>query len=100
MLVRLRTDVTSESWESLMTRLGSLVDALPGATTFRYGPNVTPEAGMDHGFSHAFVIDFRDAAARDAYLVDPEHVLIGASIVTMAQDGTDGIVVVDLEVDL
>lgn len=98
-LVRPRADVDPESWERVMGRLDSLVDALPGALTFRSGTNVTPEVGMDKGFAEAFIIDFADAAARDAYLVDPEHVLIGKSLVGMAQDGAEGIVVVDLEIE-
>ena len=98
-LVRPRPDVDRESWKRVMRRLDSLVDALPGALTFRSGTNVTPEVGMDKGFTEAFVVDFADAAARDAYLVDPEHVLIGQELVGLAQDGVEGIVVVDLEID-
>ncbi|GAA5142578.1 Dabb family protein [Nocardioides marinquilinus] len=97
-LVRPRADVAPEAWASLMGRLDSVVDALPGAMTFRSGSNVSPEAGMGKGYSEAFVVDFHDAAARDAYLVDPEHVRIGERLVQMAQDGPEGIVVVDLEI--
>ena len=98
-LVRLRDDVPSGSWGRTMADLAALVDALPGALSIAWGPNVSPEAGMDHGFSEGFVIDFEDATARDAYLAHPEHVRLGARIVAAADRGTSGVLVFDLEVD-
>ncbi|MDB5556776.1 MAG: hypothetical protein JWL86_6760 [Rhizobium sp.] len=37
------------------------------------GVNVSPETGMDKGYSEGFISDFESAAARDAYLIHPEH---------------------------
>ena len=98
-LVRRRDDVPSGSWARTMADLGALVEALPGALSIAWGPNVSPEAGMDQGFSEGFVVDFADAAARDAYLVHPDHVRIGERIVAAADQGTAGVLVFDLEVD-
>ena len=74
-------------------RLG---ERLPGMLAFAGGPDVSPE-GLQRGYAHAFTIDFADAAARDAYLVDPEHKALGARLVAAAEGGRDGILVIDFE---
>jgi len=38
----------------------------------QHGPNISPE-GLGDGFTHAFLMTFADAAARDAYLPHPLH---------------------------
>ncbi|MBZ9821883.1 Dabb family protein [Mesorhizobium sp. CA4] len=50
------------------------------------------------GFGHGFTIDFRDAAARDAYLAHNAHQRAGARLVATLEGGTDGLMVIDLEV--
>lgn len=39
---------------------------------FEHGTNVSPE-GKSEGFTHIFVVTFRDEKGRDAYLVHPAH---------------------------
>jgi hypothetical protein len=60
------------------------------------GADVSPE-GLQRGYTHAFTIDFADAAARDGYLVDAEHKALGARLVAAAEGGREGILVVDFE---
>ncbi|TIN72574.1 MAG: Dabb family protein, partial [Mesorhizobium sp.] len=48
-------------------------------------------------FGHGFTIDFRDAAARDAYLAHEAHQRAGARLVAALEGGTDGLMVLDLE---
>ncbi|WP_430699062.1 hypothetical protein [Mesorhizobium dulcispinae] len=43
-------------------------------------------------------MDFRDAVARDAYLVHEAHQCAGARLVTALDGGTEGLMVVDLEI--
>nr|WP_287285619.1 hypothetical protein [Mesorhizobium sp.] len=43
-------------------------------------------------------MDFRDAAARDAYLVHEAHSRAGARLVAALEGGTDGLMVFDLEI--
>jgi hypothetical protein len=52
--------------------LRRVAKVIPGITSFSGGPNNSPE-GLADGFSHAFVMNFKDAAARDVYLPHPEH---------------------------
>jgi len=56
----------------LMQGFGALPSCIPGITSFETGQNVSQE-GLDHGFTHAFVMTFVDMAARDAYLPHEKH---------------------------
>jgi len=56
----------------LFSALAALQTKLPGMTGYRFGANVSPE-GLNQGFTHGFVMTFVDAAARDQYLVHPDH---------------------------
>ena len=57
---------------ALFAALAALQQKLPGMMSFRHGPNSSPE-GLNQGFTHAFFMTFRDAAARNRYLDHPEH---------------------------
>jgi len=56
----------------LAQAFGELPFCIPGITSFEAGENVSPE-GLNHGFTHAFVLTFVDSAARDAYLPHAKH---------------------------
>ena len=56
----------------LFAALAALQAKLPGMLGYRFGTNVSPE-GLNQGFTHGFVMIFTDAAARDRYLVHPDH---------------------------
>jgi opacity protein-like surface antigen len=43
---------------------------------FEWGTNVSPEK-LDKGFTHGFILTFKTAADRDAYLVHPDHKAFG-----------------------
>ena len=49
-----------------------LKDRIPGILDFEWGTNMSPEK-LDQGFTHCFVVTFKDVAARDAYLPHPAH---------------------------
>jgi len=52
--------------------LRRLAKVIPGIASFTVGLNNSPE-GLSDGLTHGFVMTFKDAAARDAYLSNPEH---------------------------
>ena len=54
----------------------ALATSVPGITAFENGVNNSPE-GKNQGFTHVYVLTFKDAAARDAYLPHPEHKKFG-----------------------
>jgi hypothetical protein len=95
-LVRFPADAGPETIDPLFRALDDLRSVVPGMLSFSAGANVSPE-GLARGFTHAFVADFADAAARDAYLVHPAHQAAGARLVAAAQGGVDGLIVVDID---
>ncbi len=96
-LCRFRADVADADKAGVYAALDALRDAVPGIRGASFGPNVSPE-GVAQGFDDGFVIDFEDAAARDAYLVHPEHLAAGAALVALLDGGVDGLVVFDLAI--
>ncbi|HKQ07420.1 MAG TPA: Dabb family protein [Blastocatellia bacterium] len=53
-----------------------LKDKIPGILAFEHGVNNSPEK-KNLGFTHVYLLTFKDAAARDAYLPHPEHKKFG-----------------------
>ena len=96
-LVRFREGVAPSDISAIFGELAGLRRHLPGMRSFAHGPDVSPE-GLSHGFSHAFTVDFDDAAARDAYLALPEHEAAGARLVRAAEGGLAGLMVVDIAI--
>ena len=96
--VRFRPEVERHERDAILADIVALKQRLSGIQAVHLGANVSPEAGMDKGFSEGFIVDFRDAAARDAYLVDPAHQAAGARLVAAADGGIAGILVYDLEI--
>ena len=95
-LVRFRSDVRAAEIAAIMDGLAALREQLPGMRRFSHGANVSPE-GLSRGFTHAFTVDFDDAASRDTYLALPEHEAAGARLVKAAEGGLAGLTVLDFE---
>lgn len=93
-LVRFREGVVPGEIAAIFDELAGLRRHLPGMKRFAHGANVSPE-GLAHGFTHAFTVDFQDAAARDSYLALPEHEAAGARLVRAAEGGLGGLMVLD-----
>jgi hypothetical protein len=96
--IRFRPDVSREEKDRIFSEIAALKSRLPGFRAAHIGANVSPETGMDKGYAEGFIVDFDGAAARDAYLDDPEHKKTGAKIVAAAEGGLAGILVYDLEI--
>ena len=93
--VRFKGRVTPTEREAIYDELRALEQQVDGLLAAHFGSNVSPE-GLAQGFNDGFVIDFRDAAARDAYLVHPKHRVAGGKLVSMLEGGVGGLVVFDL----
>jgi hypothetical protein len=76
--------------------LAGLRGHLDGVLDFRSFENVSPETALVRGFRDGFWFDFRDVAARDAYLADPEHGRVGARLVEALEGGAEGVFVLDV----
>jgi len=95
--VRFRPDIPETERSAIYAQLADLKRVIPGFLTISSGPNVSPE-GLHQGFADGFIIDFVDEAARDAYLVHPDHKAAGARLVAALQGGRDGLIVFDIVV--
>ncbi len=98
-LVHLRfcADVAEDQKTALYAELAALSDHIDGIVDFQHRKNVSVETPLVRGFLDMFWFDFRDADARDAYLVDAEHQAIGGRIVECLDGGADGVFVCDIE---
>ena len=75
-LLRVRRDVDAAP---LLSALAELRDEIPGLLSFTGGPYASPE-GLHRGYTHAFVMVFASAEARDAYLPHPAHERVKADV--------------------
>ncbi|HXV32085.1 MAG TPA: Dabb family protein [Sinorhizobium sp.] len=96
--IRFRAEVSQAERAAIFAEIAALKERLPGFLAVHIGANVSPEAGMDKGYSDGFIVDFADATARDVYLEDPEHRKIGGKIVAAAEGGVQGVFVYDLSI--
>lgn len=94
--VKFRPDVPTGERQAIYDQLAALRGHLKGIEAMAFGPNVSPE-GLHRGFRDGFTIDFADAAARDAYLVDEAHKQAGGRLVAALEGGREGLVVFDIE---
>ncbi len=95
--VKLKADTSAEERAGLTADLAALKDAIPGITAAHFSANVSPE-GLGRGYNFGFVMDFVDAAARDAYLPHPAHGKAAGRLVAATEGGVEGVFVYDLEI--
>jgi hypothetical protein len=93
--VRFRGDVPDGERAAIHADLDALRSVIDGMNKVHFSANVSPEP-FARGFSHGFIIDFRNAAARDAYLAHEAHQRAGARLVAALEGSTDGLMVFDL----
>lgn len=94
--LQFRADVDQATREALYRRLADLSDRIDGILDFQHRRNVSVETALVRGFLDMFWFDFRDAAVRDAYLIDDVHQAIGAEIVACLDNGAEGVFVCDI----
>ena len=71
-----KASATAAQIEEVTTAFKALKNKIPGITAFEYGVNNSPE-NLNKGFTHVYLLTFKDAAARDTYLPHPEHKKFG-----------------------
>lgn len=92
-LVKFKDGTTPEQIEKCFDELLDITESIPGIEDYVAGPNSSPE-GMNHGYTHGFIITFENAAARDSYLTHPEHERVKGLILPLVEST----VVFDFEV--
>lgn len=90
-LLKPKAEVQSQTLTALWSGLGALRATIPGIVAIRMGNNSSPE-GKEQGYTLGFVVTFKTAADRDAYLPHPEHL----AIVPLVRAVADDVLVFDL----
>jgi hypothetical protein len=70
---KFKADAKKEDVQNVVTAFAGLKEKIPFILTFLHGTNSSPE-GLSKGFTHCWIVTFKNAADRDAYLVHPAHV--------------------------
>ncbi len=89
-LFKFKDDVEPAGIDEIVAAFDDLPNKIEQIIDYEAGTNVSPEQ-LDQGFTHAFVVTFRDAAARDAYLPHPAH----KDFVTLLGDRLEKVLVID-----
>ena len=92
-LFKFKEGTAQEQIDQALEQLLELSESIDGIEDYVGGVNNSAE-GLSQGFTHGFVMTFRDAAARDAYLPHPDHERVKAAILPVI----DSIVIFDFEV--
>ena len=71
-LAKFKPGTSEQAIRDFFESISKLREVTPGILDYSWGANNSPE-GLGQGFTHAFVMTFKDAAARDAYLPHPAH---------------------------
>src|SRR5262245_47422054 len=71
-MFKFKADATKEQIQEIVTAFGQLPKKIDGITAYEWGTDVSPEMRSE-GFTHVFVVTFKDAKARDAYLPHDAH---------------------------
>jgi hypothetical protein len=89
---RYKADASPEKIAQVTAAFAALKDQIPNVLSFEHGVNNSPEK-LNQGYTHVYQLTFKDAAARDVYLVHPAHKAFGA---LLGSSGVfDGAFVVD-----
>lgn len=89
-LYKFKDDLQPEQLREVIDAFSALPKKIDTIVGFERGTNVSPE-GKSEGLTHAFVVTFRDAAGRDAYLTHPAHL----DYVKIVRDRREKVVVFD-----
>jgi len=69
---KFKEEVTQEQIDKVCEDFAALRKKVPGIVRYQAGVNNSPE-GLNKGFTHCFIVTFKNAKARDEYLPHPAH---------------------------
>ena len=93
-IFKIADNVDESAVAKVFTALKDLQYKITGIISISTGYDCSAE-GIQRGYTHGFTVDFVDAAARDNYLLDPAHQVVGQMVVDITEGGIAGICVVD-----
>jgi hypothetical protein len=89
-LFKFKPEATKEQIHEVVAGFQALPKKIDGITAFEWGTDVSPEKLAD-GFTHCFIVTFKDAQSRDAYLPHQAH----KDFVAIALPRVEKVLVVD-----
>jgi hypothetical protein len=78
-LFKFKDDASTDKIQAIEAKFRELKTRIPQIQDLEWGTNVSPE-NHAQGFTHCFLLTFKDTAARDAYLPHPAHKEFGAQL--------------------
>ena len=91
-----KTEISESEQFDIFEGLSMLKDQIEGLVEFEYGNNLDFEH-KSADYNAGFIASFENRQALLEYNEQPEHVLLGAKLVSMCKDGHQGIIVFDIE---
>lgn len=85
-ILRFRPEVSAAEIDRIFDLIHGMRNRIPGIEYVAGGPYSSPE-GFNQGYTHGFLVTFRDEAARDAYLPHPEHEVVRDAILAVMEHG-------------
>ena len=70
--VKFKETATPEQIKEVEKAFRALKGKIPAVAALEWGTNISAEK-FDKGFTHCFIVTFKDEKSRDTYLVHPEH---------------------------
>ena len=89
---KFKSKVTPAQIEEVTVAFKNLKNKIPGILSFENGVNNSPEK-LNKGFTHVYLLTFKDAASRDTYLPHPDHKKFGDLLAKL--DAVEDVFVVD-----
>lgn len=71
-LFKFKEGTRPEKIAEIEKAFAELPSKIPAIVDFEWGTNNSPE-GLDQGYTHCYLVTFKDAKGREAYLPHPEH---------------------------
>ena len=76
---KFKDSASDEQVQSIVDGFADLQNKIDTIIAYEHGINVSPE-GLDQGFTHIFIVTFKDKAGLDIYLPHPAHVAFVAKL--------------------
>ena len=95
--LRFKPDVSESVKEGVFSLLERFRERLAGIRDIQFRRNLSSDDQVHHGFRDVYWIDFQNAEALAAYLVDPARQTLVQRIRGLSHGGTKGILIVEYE---
>lgn len=91
---KFKDSATPAQIQEVEKAFAALKTKIPQIVSFEMGTNMSPEK-LNKGFTHCFILTFKNAADRDTYLVHPDHKAFGQIVGPVMSD----VFVIDIVAD-